>query len=623
MRILTTLLLGAAVWLAGLLPLTAQTSSSITGSGHDLSVTGPGPVTSASNDLCVFCHIPHGGRPAVPLWNHQLSSLDYSLYTSSTYSQVNPGGVSQRSKLCLSCHDGTVAVGQTAGGGYIATSGAMRSVDIIGAGGLQADHPLGFNMPAVDDGEIKLSLTTMPPTTSDRSVKLYHNVIECVTCHSPHVPNNDTATQFMVRSNTNSAMCIACHDPTRGVLNGWTASAHALATNAVSLTTSLPYPTPGTVGVNGCESCHVQHNSAGGGARLLRGVDPNECVDCHGNSGTLSPALPNLIPELTKAYSHPVLSSPSPGHDPAEAIPVVSSRHSACSDCHNSHVSQAVTGTPTPPALEASLAGTSGLSATDGLTVLKPAANQFEICFKCHANSTDKPQNVNYVNYGRTPYRNSYVALGDPYNVRLALRSVVARHNVAQPSRGNVSPSLRTNMLDLNGNPTGRLLQGAGLYLYCTDCHNNDQARISGGTGPNGPHGSANYHLLERPYQYEVLPLSPGALTVGPSYSPGLMGPYAICDKCHDLQNQLLTSSSSADTVFKHHYEHVVQDASACSTCHASHGVQGGSSTSNAHLVDFDTKIVGPDNLGRLFIDTTARACYLTCHGVVHNPANY
>ena len=124
MRILTTLLLGAAVWLAGLLPLTAQTSSSITGSGHDLSVTGPGPVTSASNDLCVFCHIPHGGRPAVPLWNHQLSSLDYSLYTSSTYSQVNPGGVSQRSKLCLSCHDGTVAVGQTAGGGYIATSGS-------------------------------------------------------------------------------------------------------------------------------------------------------------------------------------------------------------------------------------------------------------------------------------------------------------------------------------------------------------------------------------------------------------------------------------------------------------------------------------------------------------------
>jgi hypothetical protein len=36
--------------------------------------------------------------------------------------------------------------------------------------------------------------------------------------------------------------------------------------------------------------------------------------------------------------------------------------------------------------------------------------------------------------------------------------------------------------------------------ILCTDCHNNDNTREFGGTGPNGPHGSKNDHILERPY---------------------------------------------------------------------------------------------------------------------------
>jgi hypothetical protein len=255
--------------------------------------------------------------------------------------------------------------------------------------------------------------------------------------------------------------------------------------------------------------------------------------------------------------------------------------------------------------------------------VLKPAINQYEICFKCHANSTNKPQNVSYSAYGRTPYRLTYSSVPDPYNVRLNLQSTVARHNVTQPSRGNIAPSLRPAMLDLNGSPTGRSLVGAGLYLYCTDCHNNNAARISGGTGANGPHASNYYHLLERRYDYDVVPATPGSSTIGPAYSSGLLGPYAICDKCHDLDNSLLSQSSASDTVFHRHYEHVVQDGTSCSTCHASHGIQAGTSISSAHLINFDTRIVGPDDKGRLYIDTSARSCYLTCHGVVHNPMSY
>jgi hypothetical protein len=357
-------------------------------------------------------------------------------------------------------------------------------------------------------------------------------------------------------------------------------------------------------------------------------VDELDCAICHGGAPIISPGPLgplNIMSELTKLYAHPVLTTSS-SHDPAEAILVNSSRHSACPDCHNPHSSQAVSGTPTPPASEASLIGTSGVSAADGLPLVPgPAVNQYEICFKCHANSTQKPQQIAlYAKYGYTPFRASQTSLSsaDAYNVRLALRSSVARHNVTQPSRGTVAPSLRLNMLDLSGKPTGRLLQGAGLYLYCTDCHNNDSARVSGGTGPNGPHGSSYYHLLERRYEYDAAlsPLTPGAATTGPVYSSGLSGPYAICDKCHDLDNALLSPSGTADTVFHKHYEHVVTDGTSCSTCHASHGVQGGNPTNNAHLVDFDTNIVGP-NLGKLYLDTGAKGCYLTCHGVPHTPA--
>lgn len=626
MRMQKKAMLGWVISLAVVVPMLAQ-SHSISGSRHDLSVNGPGPVTATmESGVCVFCHASHGAQPAVPLWNHQLSGLSYSPYTSSTYAQTNPQIISQRSKLCLSCHDGTVAMGQTVANGLIATSGSLKPSDTIGASGLSADHPFGFAMPVTDDGEIQLSLTVSPPGTADPSVKLYNNAIECVSCHEPHDPGRDIAVQFMVRDSSNGALCAACHNTSRGILAGWSSGVHATSTNTVASASDLPYAspaTPATVATNACASCHAGHNTAGTGARLLRGIEENTCATCHGAAANLTPVPLNIMSELTKSYTHPVLITPS-AHDPAEAIPVNSARHSECPDCHNPHASQAVVGTPIPPALEGSLMGTSGVSASDGVTVLTAAVNQYEICFKCHANSNNKPQNAVYSVYGRTPFRVSQLSLPDPYNVRLALQSNVARHNVIQSSRGNVAPSLRLNMLDLNGNATGRSLQGAGLYLYCTDCHNNDSARISGGTGPNGPHGSSYSHLLERRYDYDIVPATPGAVTTGPVYSSGVTGPYAICDKCHDLDNALLSQSSSADTVFKKHYEHVVTDGTSCSTCHGSHGVQGGTTTNNTHLMDFDTSIVGPDPVtGRLYIDTSARACYLTCHGVAHSPQTY
>src|SRR5690349_467702 len=81
---------------------------------HNLSATGPGTLKATTEtQVCVFCHTPHGATQGVtPLWNRQLSNQTYTTYTSSSLdanaiqgSLDQPGG---SSKLCLSCHDGTL-----------------------------------------------------------------------------------------------------------------------------------------------------------------------------------------------------------------------------------------------------------------------------------------------------------------------------------------------------------------------------------------------------------------------------------------------------------------------------------------------------------------------------------
>ena len=54
-------------------------------------------------------------------------------------------------------------------------------------------------------------------------------------------------------------------------------------------------------------------------------------------------------------------------------------------------------------------------------------------------------------------------------------------------------------MMNLDGITAGRLM---GQQIFCTDCHNSDDNREFGGTGPNGPHGSNYAHILERNYQF-------------------------------------------------------------------------------------------------------------------------
>ena len=87
--------------------------SDISSTLHNLSATGSATrkVTSSESQICVFCHTPHGANTAVtPLWNRDLSIATYSTYDSSSI-QADIGPPGDSSKLCLSCHDGTIAIG--------------------------------------------------------------------------------------------------------------------------------------------------------------------------------------------------------------------------------------------------------------------------------------------------------------------------------------------------------------------------------------------------------------------------------------------------------------------------------------------------------------------------------
>ena len=97
---------------------------------------------SSESQVCVFCHTPHAATPALtPLWNKQVSGATYQVYTSSSLDAqaiagtlAQPGG---SSKLCLSCHDGTLAIGNVNvlnGAGSTGTQGT-QTIALTGTGG--------------------------------------------------------------------------------------------------------------------------------------------------------------------------------------------------------------------------------------------------------------------------------------------------------------------------------------------------------------------------------------------------------------------------------------------------------------------------------------------------------
>jgi hypothetical protein len=154
--------------------LAAQPLPDIRATKHNLSSTSTNAVRAVSEDqVCVFCHIPHGAYQSRPVWNRNLSYQDnpgaYTLYNSTTLDAIVPRP-SGASKLCLSCHDGTLAIGSLMNNDNIrpASVAMQGGVTTMPSGprnlgtDLRNDHPISMVPDPASDPEIVL-----PPAGDD------------------------------------------------------------------------------------------------------------------------------------------------------------------------------------------------------------------------------------------------------------------------------------------------------------------------------------------------------------------------------------------------------------------------------------------------------------------------
>ncbi len=180
----------------------------ITGSAHDFKAE----TWNTSGEICIVCHTPHNADATVtdaPLWNHQVTAATFTVYTSSTL-DATVGQPDGNSKLCLSCHDGTVAIDNFGG----ATSGTVYidGSDSLGTS-LADDHPISFDYNtalATADGDL------FDPSTASSGLgstiaadMLFNNRLQCASCHDVHNAGIDN---LLVKSNAASALCLTCHD---------------------------------------------------------------------------------------------------------------------------------------------------------------------------------------------------------------------------------------------------------------------------------------------------------------------------------------------------------------------------------------------------------------------------
>lgn len=201
------------------------------------SVDGP----QGTTEVCVFCHTPHGAsqegvKIRAPIWNRNLSPAHYQMYdqvwSKSFEAKPNdPGRPTGYSRLCLSCHDGTIALGslinKPGSGGFdpggrnpiemeyptgqtpagplgsipVGDGVTQQATRVLGRD-LRNDHPISMRFDTellskdhefVDPGPpIRRPFTQSTPTplsplrrATGNSVDVFDSV-QCTSCHNPH-----------------------------------------------------------------------------------------------------------------------------------------------------------------------------------------------------------------------------------------------------------------------------------------------------------------------------------------------------------------------------------------------------------------------------------------------------
>jgi predicted CXXCH cytochrome family protein len=207
---------------------TTSAFAGVSNTKHNLSVTGPGPAQAKNETgICIFCHTPHNASAAIPLWNHELSQVeDYINYWSPTLmsyaSTEEAPPIDGFSKLCLSCHDGTVALGALVnrGGDILDTTPDYLTSGMAGYLGtdLSGGHPISiiFNQALVIKRSEEDDLLQLKWPITDKYVKLYPTQgsygVQCTSCHDPHGGRGDPDAPPFWQKKTYNDVCLVCHN---------------------------------------------------------------------------------------------------------------------------------------------------------------------------------------------------------------------------------------------------------------------------------------------------------------------------------------------------------------------------------------------------------------------------
>jgi predicted CXXCH cytochrome family protein len=218
---LKKLIFAGCVAFSGVQISNAQT---IVGTKHDFSSaswnnTSPVP-TDLQGQICTPCHTPHNSVDTVlgsirpPLWNHKLTSAVFTLYSGYQFDGAltitQPDG---SSKLCLSCHDGTVALNsfRSFTGSVFMTGASMQGTD------LRNDHPISFIYDAAlaitDRGlyDPTMQISGLPGGGTIDHDMLEAHKLQCRSCHDPHNGGPSGVSHLLIKSNAGSELCLTCH----------------------------------------------------------------------------------------------------------------------------------------------------------------------------------------------------------------------------------------------------------------------------------------------------------------------------------------------------------------------------------------------------------------------------
>jgi predicted CXXCH cytochrome family protein len=517
--------------------------SGIRATNHNLSVSGPGTIKATSEtEVCVFCHIPHNANPAVPLWNHSVSGAAYTMYNSEYLQRANydiPStlgtypSTGYRSRLCLSCHDGTVAIGNvyilrgelmtspinmqgvTANGTLPTTSTAYIGTDLTN------DHPVAIKYDTTKTitfgvGSRNMELASAPPINPKpyQNIKLFNpspGYVECPSCHDPHIENE----KFLVIWNTNlgttiADMCTTCHDKIN-----WSTSDHSTSSASYTDTDVQTNYGVNTISALECTNCHQAHGGQGSPYwYILHQIEETTCfrgaasastgAPCHGTGA--APGGKVIETLFSRSYKHPVttISGEHTGLDVLDPsyIDWATDKHAECVDCHNPHQAKstpvrvdATSWYPSTVNSNSNLVSNSGpLTGVTGVepstepsswspptsyTTYNEATKEYQICFKCH----------------------SYYALQDADGVTAyttASGAIITDQAMEFNMNNKSVHPVRVGLNSQTGSYAPKALESAQLKspwnvnvgtqtMYCSDCHGADSENS---TDPKGPHGS-------------------------------------------------------------------------------------------------------------------------------------